>query len=104
MFNVNGDVIEYDGKPFAVITARLSGFRMDAVDALNKLDMFSADDVNDILTELECDLKTSNLKTTEQAQKDAWMPDEWAEYIDDKLESGLVENTANIRAKWSIPR
>lgn len=35
MLTIVGDVIEYDGKPFAIITAPLSGFRMDAIDWLN---------------------------------------------------------------------
>lgn len=55
MFNVNGDIIEYDGKPFAVITAGLSGFRMDAVDALNSLDEFHAERVNELAKEERAD-------------------------------------------------
>ena len=37
MLTIVGDVIEYDGKPFAVITMPLSGVRIEAVKAIKRL-------------------------------------------------------------------
>jgi len=50
MFQVKGDIIEYDGKPFAVITAPLSGFRMEAVDTLNAHDEYLLERVEELTT------------------------------------------------------
>lgn len=71
MFNVNGDIIEYDGKPFAVIISnKPTGFRMDAVDKLNDFGQFTE--------------KDAVLSMIDAATKEVWLPDSVAEWLRDK--------------------
>ncbi len=84
MFHVNGDIIEYDGKELAVITAKLSGFRMDAVDAINNYDNFLDERVNQTVKEERID----DLSSIEHVINEAI--DNWL--ITEKVGAHLLEN------------
>lgn len=81
MLTVVGDVIEYDGKPFAIITAPLSGWRMDAIDMVRDYDIFLEDVVSEIVSEERSDDKLLFADLLDRAEKEIWLPETYAEWL-----------------------
>lgn len=89
MFEVKGDVIEYEGKPVGFLTLPIGGLRMTVVDAFNNYEDFIADHVDAAVREQLADDKRAVLDVIERAQDDIWMPEEWAEWLKSAIKTGL---------------
>jgi hypothetical protein len=89
MFHVDGDTILYDGKPFAVITAGLSGFRMEAVDAINHYESFLEQHISDRIDEERADDTKCVLEVVERAETEAWFPGPFVEWLERELRAVL---------------
>lgn len=84
MFRVDGDIIEYDGKPFAVITMPLCGDKIDAIDALNGQNWLYATEAETMLKETMADVNQSVTILIDNA----WLPGDTAM----KLRKSLLSN------------
>ena len=89
MFQVKGDVIEFDGKPFAVITAPISGFRMEAVDALNNYDTFIEERVDFHVAEARADDMREVKDAINNAVDEVWLYEPHAEYLITAIKEAL---------------
>jgi len=88
MLTIVGDVIEYDGKPFAIITAPLSGWRLDAIDCVNNHDLFLDGVVEELAEEKACDFRNDAIKIIDSAVETLWLSPEIADHLRDEI-SGI---------------
>jgi len=89
MLTVVGDVIEYDGKPFAVITAPLSGWRMDALDCANNYDMFLDSVIDETVDEHLSDIVDAFMEAIEEAESSWTLHTSAADWMRSKVKELL---------------
>lgn len=85
MLTIVGDVIEYDGKPFAIITTPLSGWRLDAIDCVNNYDLFLDEIVEETTEEKACDFRRDAIKIIDDAVETLWLSPEIADHLRDEI-------------------
>jgi len=101
MFQVIGDEIYYDGRVLAVITAPLSGWRMDALDAIGLIEHYSAREVADIIREIKAGVNQVVNDALTAADDAVWINDAQHDWIKDALEGGI---DAKLSVTWNAWR
>jgi len=90
MFRVIGDVIECDGKPFAVVTAPLSGQQLDAIDALNGIGFLTETEYSDTLHEIKADVNRVASEALTLVKAELWLTDELTETLVERVQESVA--------------
>ncbi len=90
MFRVIGDVIECDGKPFAVVTAPLSGQQLDMIDALNGIGFLTETEYGDALEEIKSDVNRVVSEALTAAKDELWLTEALTETLTERVQDQLV--------------
>ena len=85
MLTIVGDTIEYDGKPFAIITAPLCGWRMDAIDCVNNHDDFLGEIVEGVTEEKRADDVNKFRKIINHAVDNYWLNKDIAKHMHNEI-------------------
>lgn len=102
MFQVIGDTIYFHGQPLAVITMPLSGLKLEAVDALNQVDYYPGETVEDILKEVKADINHACEDTLTLAMDAVWLNEAQTDWIKGTLETNIDARLRQTWIAWSI--
>ena len=94
MFTVHGDVIYFDGKAFAVITAtavKSGGWTIDARETLDRHSSIGLDDFADFHTTFTRDVGDKIESALSEAVGDLWLPEAFTKPLTERLTARLVE-------------
>lgn len=100
MFRVIDDTIYYNGQPLAVITMPLCGAKLDAVDDLNERDMYTFDDVSDVVREITSDVNHVIDVALTDAIEAFWISGQQSDLITADVKARLVEALTMTLAQW----
>lgn len=90
MFRVIGDVLEYDGKPFAVVTMPLSGQQITAIEALEGIGFISEVEYGELLHDMKKDVNRIVKEALTATQAELWLTGELTETMCERVQKAVT--------------